>query len=352
MPKFTVYVVEESYRDYSIEQSIIGEAGGELRFASCRSEDDICSQCYDANALLLRQTPVGERVFKALKDLRVISRYGSGYDNVDIEAATRAGVLVTIVPDYCIGEVADHTIALLLAAIRRIPLRDRLVRQGRWDIASQKPVSRTKGRIFGLAGYGKTAREVRRRLSGFPLGFVACDPYVDQRVFDEDNTLRLDFQKLLIVSHYVSVHLPLTEETYHLFNLSAFRKMRRNAILINTSRGGVVNLRDLEIALKNGLIEGAALDVFEDEPFNISSPLGELDSAILSDHAAWYSEESLQELQRRTALEAVNCLCGKIPENPVNPQVLATRIITMELGLGAGRCNPILRRGSIVQHRT
>ncbi len=330
MPKFTVYVVEESYRDYSIEQSIISGAGGELLFAQCRSEEDICKQCADAHALLLRQTPVGEQVFQALKDLMVISRYGSGYDNVDVAAATRAGVVVTIVPDYCIGEVADHTIALLLAAIRRIPLRDRLVRQGRWDIASEVPVFRTKGRILGLVGYGKTAREVRRRLGGFPFRFAACDPYVDQGVFDKDNTLRLDFQKLLIVSHYVSVHLPLTEETYHLFNLSKFRMMRRNAILINTSRGGVVNLEDLVIALKEGLIEGAALDVFEEEPFDITGPLRELDSVILSDHAAWYSEESLQELQRRTALEAVNCLCGKIPENPVNPQVLAVRIVTME----------------------
>jgi D-3-phosphoglycerate dehydrogenase len=330
MPKFIVYVVEESYKDYSIEHSIITGAGGELRFASCHTEEDICEQCYDANALLLRQTPVGARVFRTLKNLKIISRYGSGYDNVDIKAATEAGVMVTIVPDYCTGEVADHTIALLFAAIRKIPQRDRLVRQGHWDISSEMPVFRTNGKIVGLVGYGRTAREVRRRLGGFPFRFVACDPYIDRKIFYEDNTLCLDLNNLLLVSHYVSIHLPLTEETHHLFNIDTFKMMRRNAILINTSRGGVVNLKDLVVALKEGLIGGAALDVFEDEPFDITCPLRELDSVILSDHSAWYSEESLAELQRRTALEAVNYLCGKIPENPVNPEVLAIKSVAIE----------------------
>ena len=330
MPKFIAYVAEKSYRDYSMERCIVEDAGGELRFAQCSTERDVVEQCSDAHALLLRQTPVGEMVFRHLKSLKVISRYGVGYDNVDVAAATRHGVLVTIVPDYCIGEVADHTIALLFAGIRHIPLRDGLVRRGAWDITYHRPVHRTSNRILGLVGYGKTAREVRKRLSGFPFRFVACDPYIPDSAFEEDKTGKLDFNRLVLVSHYISIHVPLNRETRHLFNLPVFRRMRRSAILINTSRGPIVDNRALTTALKKGYIAGAALDVLEEEPLDWANPLRHLDSVILSDHAAWYSEESQKELQQRTAQEALRVLRGETPENPVNPEVLSTRILSME----------------------
>jgi D-3-phosphoglycerate dehydrogenase len=330
MSKFLVYVAEKSYRDYSMERHIVEGAGGELRFAQCCSERDIVEQCADAHALLLRQTPVGKLVFRHLRHLKVIARYGVGYDNVDVAASTRSGVLVTIIPDYCIAEVADHAIALLLASIRHIPIRDRLVRNGAWDLTYHRPVHRTQNRIFGLVGYGKTAREVRKRLSGFPFRFVACDPYVQDSLFTEDVTKRLDFARLVLVSHYLSVHVPLNSETRHLFNLPVFRRMRRSAILVNTSRGPIVDNRALATALKKGYIAGAALDVLEEEPLNWANPLRHIDRIILSDHAAWYSEESQQELQQRTAREAVRVLCGEAPFNPVNPEVLHQRILSMK----------------------
>lgn len=320
MEMFKVYVVEKSYSDYTAEQEIIEKAGGELIFAQCKSERDIIDQCIDADALLLRQTPVGDKALQKLTKLRVISRYGIGYDNVDIESATRHGVIVTIVPDYCVCEVADHTIALLLSAIRRITLRDRLVRQGAWDLTSDYPVFRTKNKTLGLIGYGKTAREVRKRLSGFPFRVVSFDPYVPEKIFEKDNVLRLDLHTLVMISNYISIHVPLTDETHHLFNLNTFRKMRRGSILINTSRGPVIDTNALYTALKEGFISGAALDVYENEPFNINDPLAVLDSVILSDHASWYSAESQMELQVRTALEAMRVLCGSMAENPVNPE--------------------------------
>ncbi len=328
---FNVYVVEKSYMDYSHEKLIIESGGGRLCFAHCATENDIIEQCPDAHALLLRQTPVGDKTFRALKNLRVVSRYGVGYDNIDVAAATRRGVLVTIVPDYCIQEVADHAAALLLSAIRRIPLRDRLIRQGEWDVGSRYPLFRTRGKVLGLVGYGKTAREVRRRLSGFPFRFIACDPYVNETIFKNDNTKKLSFRKLVIVSDYISIHVPLNAETHHLFNLETFRKMRRNAILVNTSRGTIVDARALYTALRDRFIGGAALDVYEEEPFNNSSPLADLDSVILSDHVAWYSVESQSELQRRTALEAMMALTRELPEHPVNPEVLSKRIIEIEM---------------------
>jgi len=326
MAKFRVYVVETSYHDYTVEKSIVEKAGGELSFAECKSEDDIVEQCADAHALLLRQTQIGEKTFRALRDLRVVSRYGVGYDNVDLPAATQAGVLVTIVPDYCIGEVADHTIALLLSAIRHVATRDRLIRNGAWDMIRHCPTHRTANRIYGLVGYGKTAREIRKRLSGFPFRFVACDPRVSDDVFVQTDTVRLDFNRLVLVSHYISVHVPLNCETHHLFSLPVFRRMRRSAILVNTSRGPVVDTTALAAALRAGFIAGAALDVFEEEPPGWSNPLMQLDSVVLSDHAAWYSEESQRELQYRTALEAVRVLLGETPENPVNPEALTNRI--------------------------
>jgi len=344
MANFIAYVAEKSYDDYSQEDRIVREAGGELRFARCTTEEDICEQCADAHALLLRQTPVGEQAFGALRNLRVVSRYGVGYDNVDTSAATRAGIIVTFVPDYCVGEVADHAIALLMSVIRRTPLRDRIVRQGGWDITSRKPVHRTEGRIFGLVGYGKTAREVRRRLGGFPFRFAAFDPYVNDEVFKRENTIRLDFEKLITVSHYVSIHAPLNSETDRLFDLAIFRRMRRSAVLVNTSRGGIVDLRGLYTALREGYIGGAGLDVFEKEPFDLSNPLRRMDSVVLSDHASWYSEESQAELQRRTAEEAVALFTGGIPENPVNPEALSGKIIEMERERRPVIEEPVLRK--------
>jgi D-3-phosphoglycerate dehydrogenase len=322
MEAFKVYVVETSYDDYSFERRIVEEAGGMLVFARCTSEEDIIEQCADAHGLLLRQTPIGERCFQALRNLRVVSRYGVGYDNVDVAAATRAGIAVTIVPDYCVAEVADHTIALFMAAIRHIPARDRLVRQGAWDLTRHLPTHRTDNRIFGLVGYGKTAREVRRRLRGFPLRFVACDPSEHDDTFLRDDTLRLDFNRTVIVSHYISVHVPLNGGTRHLFDLSTFRRMRKSAVLINTARGPVVDNAALVQALRRKWIAGAALDVFEEEPPGWANPLRILDNVILSDHAAWYSEESQRELQHRTAMEAVRVIRGERSAYSVNPDAV------------------------------
>jgi len=322
MANYRVYVAESSYSDYSQERDVVLRAGGELRFARCRTEQDVIEQCADAHALLLRQVPVGERAFRALGELRVVARYGTGYDNVDVDAATRAGVVVTVVPDYCVGEAADHAAALLLSSIRRIAQRDRAVRAGGWDLTSRLPVHRTRGGILGLVGYGRIARELRRRLSGFPFRFVACSPRTGDGVFAEDGTRKVDFRTLLLVSDYVSIHVPLNRETRHLFDMDAFLKMRRRAVLVNTSRGGVVDQEALYTALVRGYLAGAALDVFEDEPLDPGAPLLSLDSVLVTDHASWYSEESRRELQRRTAQEAIRVLNDIMPENPVNPQVL------------------------------
>jgi D-3-phosphoglycerate dehydrogenase len=324
MKMYNVWVAEKSYRDYSIEKHIVETAGATLKFACCSSEDDIISSCGDAHAILLRQTRMGERAFRHLKSLKVVARYGVGYDNVDIDAATSHGVAVTTVPDYCVSEVADHTIALLLSAIRRIPLRDRYVRSGHWDIGSDLPVLRTRGKTLGLVGYGKTAREVRKRLSGFPFRFVACDPWAHEKVFESDKTLRVDFHTLVLVSHYISIHVPLTEKTFHMFDTSVFQKMRRSALIVNTSRGQIVETEALCEALREGFISGAALDVYESEPLSEQSTLRDINSVILSDHAAWYSEESQKELQMRTAMEAIRVLRGETPYNIVNPEVLYT----------------------------
>ncbi|MBN2322529.1 MAG: C-terminal binding protein [Spirochaetes bacterium] len=330
MASFKVFVAEQSYPDYEEEMRIVEANGGALYFAHCESERDIVEQCAGANAVLLRQTPMGEHAFRSLPGLMAVCRYGAGCDNVDISQATKYGVVVTSVPDYCTGEVADHAIALLLSLIRRVPLRDRLVRRGEWDLGPRYPVFRTAGKTFGLVGYGRTAREVRKRLSGFGFHFFACDPYVKKQVFDADGTTPLDFKKLAIVCDYLSIHVPLSERTHHLFNLSTFRMMKKDAILVNTSRGAVIDQRALYTALKEELIGGAALDVYESEPFDTKSPLCGLDNVVLSDHAAWYSEESRRELQRRTAQEAVHILKGGVVEHAVNPEVLSQKIVELK----------------------
>jgi D-3-phosphoglycerate dehydrogenase len=245
-------------------------------------------------------------------------------DNVDLAAATSAGIVVTRVPDYCIDEVSDHTLALLLALARKIPFANAQVHAGRWEMPAVVPIHRLRGLVLGLAGFGKIPQLVAPKAKSFGLRVVAHDPYVPAEIFTRAGVEAVDFAQLLKISDFVSVHTPLLPETRGLFGADAFRQMKPTAYLINTARGPIVDELALARALNAGQLAGAALDVMAQEP-PVNSPLVGRANVILTPHTSFYSEESLVDLQVKAAEEVTRVLTGQAPRNPVNPEVLQQR---------------------------
>jgi D-3-phosphoglycerate dehydrogenase len=229
--------------------------------------------------------------------------------------------VVTKVPDYCIDEVSDHTLALLLAAARKIPLSNTQVHAGRWEMKAVVPIHRLRGSLLGLVGFGRIPQLVAPKAQAFGLRVLAYDPYAAPDVLARAGVEHVDFSQLLKQSDYVSIHTPLLPETRGLFNAAAFRQMKPTAYLINTARGPIVDEAALAAALDAGQLAGAALDVMPQEP-PVSSPLLGRRNVIITPHTSFYSEESLLELQRKASEEVVAVLSGQAPRNPVNPEAL------------------------------
>ena len=281
-----------------------------------------------AEALCVVSSAVTPTMIDHLPSLRVISRFGSGVDKIDVAAATRRGVAVVNVPSFCLGEVADHTMALLLGAARRLVEMDAALREGRWRARIELPARRIAGRRLGLVGFGRIAQEVARRAAGFGLRLQACDPQIDAAAAIRLGVEIVDFPALLETSDFVSLHTPLTPQTRHLIGAAELGRMRPDAILINTARGAVVDEEALAQALRDGAIAGAALDVYEGldvfgpAPEVVRHPLLEFPNVILTPHTAACSEEALEELLTTGARQAMDVLAGRRPANCVNPQVL------------------------------
>jgi D-3-phosphoglycerate dehydrogenase len=247
---------------------------------------------------------------------RIIARYGIGVDTIDLEAATRAGIIVTNNPTYCIEEVAEHTMALLLACARKIAFYDRLVRSGRWEVPPGKPIYRLAGRTLGLVGFGNIARQVAVRAAAFGMRVLYADPFVK-----EGPGQKVELDALLSQSDFVSLHPPLTPETRKLMNDSAFSRMKSSAFLINCARGPVVDTEALVRALDAKKIAGCALDTTDPEPLPDPHPLRGRENVIIIPHAAWYSEKAMEGLQAGAPGEVRRVLSGEWPVNVVNKAV-------------------------------
>jgi phosphoglycerate dehydrogenase-like enzyme len=257
----------------------------------------------------------------------VISRFGSGTDNIDLAAASERGIPVVNVPDFCLSEVADHTMALLLGAARHLTALDRATRSGHWRARVTEGLRRIEGKQLGLVGFGRIAQEVARRARAFSLKIAAHDPHAASEVFAREGALALSFEELLATSDFVSLHIPLNPATRHLMDASQFARMKPGAIFINTARGAVVNEDALVAALQSGHLGGAALDVYEGlnmfgPPVSeVDHPLFHLPNVLLTPHAAACSEEALSELMQSGAQNAIDVLEGRRPQSCVNAEV-------------------------------
>jgi len=278
----------------------------------------------DADALLATYAKITAEMIRQMTRCRIISRFGIGVDNVDILAASERGIVVTKVPDYCIDEVSDHTMALLLSAVRKIPFANSMVHAGKWEMPAVVPIHRLRGTVLGLVGFGRIPQLVAPKAKSFGMRVVSHDPYIPKDIFERAGVESVEFAELLKISDYVSIHSPLLPETEGLFNAGAFRQMKPHAYLINTARGPIVDEAALAQALDAGQLAGAALDVMPKEP-PTDSPLFGRANVIITPHTSFYSEESLVDLQTKAAEEVVRVLKGEAPKNPVNPEALKAK---------------------------
>jgi D-3-phosphoglycerate dehydrogenase len=302
-------------------REVLSQVGAELQVAAGSTPEAIMEVARDADALMVTYAKVSAEMIQHMQRCRIISRFGIGVDNVDIPAATMAHIVVTRVPDYCIDEVSDHTMALLLALVRKIPFANSHVHEGRWEMSSVVPIHRLRGSILGLFGFGRIPQLVAPKAKAFGMRVISHDPLVSPEIMNRAGVECVEFSELLRLSDHISIHAPLVPETNGLFNDDAFRKMKPTAYLINTARGSIVDEPALARALDAGYLAGAALDVMPQEPPS-ASPLFGRQNVIFTPHTSFYSVESLVDLQRKAAQEVVRVFTGNMPLNAVNPEVL------------------------------
>jgi D-3-phosphoglycerate dehydrogenase len=310
----TVVIADYDYGDVDIERAIVEGAGLQLVAAQCKTEDDVIDVASDADAIIAQYATVGEKAIAALTRCQVIARYGTGVDIVDVDAATRRGILVTNVPnDWCENEVADHAMALLLTLARKIRAYDEATRAGTWRWQTGAPIHRLRGSVLGLLSFGAIARAIAARAAGFGMRVIAHDPYVPERDVAAAGATSVAFGELLEQSDYLVVQAPLTAGTHHLIDESALRRMKPTAFLINTARGPIVSDDALYRGLQEGWIAGAGLDDIEEEPakqrdWKPTNPLFTLPNAVVTPHAAYYSEEAIHTVRDFAAHEVVRVL--------------------------------------------
>lgn len=310
------------WKDLDIEKAILARADAGLLVSSTGAEDDLTALAPQADGILTCWKPVTAKVIQAAGQCLAIGRYGIGLDNIDVAEATRHGIVVTNVPAYCVEEVSDHALALLLSLARKVTFFDRAIKSGVYDLQAGTPIFRVRGRTLGIAGFGRIGRALYRKARGLGLNIVVYDPYLDRASLSGFEVELVDFRGLLERSDFISIHIPLTAETRGLFNLAALRQMKPHAFLINTSRGPLIDGQALRQALDQGIIAGAGLDVLPVEPPAPGDPLIGHPRTIITPHAAFNSEESVVELRETAARQMAAVLRGTRPENIVNPEVL------------------------------
>ncbi len=312
-----IAVTDSPFHSLDPARAALKRLDPELRMAKSPSADDILAVAGDADAILVTYAKLPGELLQQLKRCKVIGRFGLGVDNIDIPAAARLGIAVTYVPDYCLREVSDHAMALLLALARKVPFSNRLVQSGRWEVPPIVPLRRLEGHVLGLVGFGNIPRALVPKAKAFGLKVITHDPHVAPDVtkaLDVENT---SFDDLLARADFISVHAPLTPATRGIIGATAFARMKKGALLINTARGPLVDEAALVAALDSGHLGGAALDVVTTEPPAKDSPLLGRDNVILTPHTAFYSVEALEELQTKCASDVARVLSGEPPVYPV-----------------------------------
>jgi D-3-phosphoglycerate dehydrogenase / 2-oxoglutarate reductase len=330
---FNVVITDHAWPDLSIETNIFSPLGIRLTAAQCRTQTDIIKIAAQADAVNAIYSPITQPVVEALAKCKIISMSASGCDTIDIDSVTDAGILLVNCPDYCIEEVADHTMAMLLSCARGIFLFDRRLKENIWDYRSAGNLDRIRNATLGLVGFGRVARAVAKRAAVFGMKILATDPNTSASAPQGLKVDMTPLEELLSSADYVAVHTPLTKTTKHLISQNEFRCMKNSAFILNTSQGGVIDEQALYNALIDGTIRGAAIDVLEKEPPDFNTPLLNLDNVLVTPHAAFYSKDALEEVRTRSANAIVDVFNGILPDHIVNKDVLNNGRLRMAVGM-------------------
>jgi len=331
MARPKVVISDYDYGDLDVERPILEAAGARVVGLQAKSEADLFDEARDCDGIINQYARVGAEVIARMERCRVIARYGTGVDIVDVEAATRKGIVVTNVRTYCTDEVADHAIGLWLALVRKLFQYNAATHQGVWRWQTGRPVYRIQGRTMGIVSFGKIGRAIAHRAKAFGVELITYDPYVAEGLAESKGVRRVGKEELLARSDYVMMQAPMTPETRHFLGEKEFQQMKKGVVIVNTSRGPTVDNRALHQALKEGRVAGAGLDDPEEEPAKhkawepSANPLFSLDNVIVTSHCAYYSEESIRLARETAASEVARVLKGERPLNQVNDVPLPAR---------------------------
>ena len=318
MPRTIIAITDSPFHSLDPAKAALARLEPEYKMAKSPSADDILAVARDADAILVTYAKLPGELLRQLTRCRAIGRFGLGVDNIDLPAAKALGIAVNYVPDYCLREVSDHAMALLLALARKVPFANKLVQSGRWEVPPIVPLRRLEGQVLGLVGFGNIPRALAPKAKAFGLEVLAYDPYAGKDAFAATGVEGVTFDDLLARSDFISVHAPLSPATRGMMNAPAFAKMKKGAFLINTARGPLIDEAGLVAALDSGHLGGAALDVVTEEPLAKDSGLLGRDNVIVTPHTAFYSVEALEELQTKCASDVARVLSGEKAIYPIS----------------------------------
>ncbi|WP_020612076.1 C-terminal binding protein [Sediminispirochaeta bajacaliforniensis] len=310
---FLVAQVDYDYPDTRIEREIIEAAGGELKSAHLRDEQELIDFAADADAVIVQYAPITRNVLEHLPSCKIVSRYGIGIDNVDVVAAQELGIYVAHNPEYCIDEVSDHALAMIMTLQRQIASGTDLVKQGMWDFTKLTPIKASSQTTIGIIGFGHIGRRIAQKLQAVGFPCIAHDPYVSQETFDSHGVRRVALPYLMQYADCITVHCSLTDETKNLVDAAMIGLMKPEAYIVNTSRGPVIDVDALSLALRQGKVRGAALDVLPEEPPKSFEEIAHLPSLLLTPHIAFYSETAIVELRSSIARQVVQVMQNEAP---------------------------------------
>ena len=326
-----IVITDYDYGDVRVEREILEAAGAEVIALQAKTQEALLDAARDCFGMMNQYARVGAETIEKMQQCRVIARYGVGVDIVDVDAATDKGILVTNVRDYCTEEVADHAISMWLTLARKLPFYDKATKSGVWKWQSGAPIYRMRGRVIGIVSFGKIGQAIAERARAFGVEIIVYDPFVSQDLVKEHGGRLVDKAYLLAHADYLIMQAPMTKDTRHFLSYAEFAQMKPNAVVVNTGRGPTIDNKALYKALTENQIAAAGLDDPEEEPAKRASwspadnPIFTLPNVLVTPHAAYYSEESIQAARETAASEVASVLLGRKPRFPVNAEALAAK---------------------------